>query len=177
MAVSKVILNGTTIVDLTGDTAEPSEVLNNETFHDRSGTPQTGSMITHDVYNGLDSDSITDALSAKQGKVLLSKLGGFNCVELGSINNSEMLLTFSGNVRLILVGTGAANSRQFMCFGYGQASYNCYVREISKGSGITITAGAGTISISSTDTGSTVIHALILGGNADKVTVSYPNAA
>ena len=73
MAVSKVILNGVTLVDLTGDTAVPSDVIANETFHDRSGTSQTGSMITHNVYDGLDSTSTVDALSANKGKELNDK--------------------------------------------------------------------------------------------------------
>ena len=51
-------------------TVTPSDVLNGKTFHDRSGAPQTGNLITHDVYDGLDSTSASDALSAKQGKVL-----------------------------------------------------------------------------------------------------------
>lgn len=72
--VNKVEYAGQTIMDLTGDTATPSDVLNGVTFHDRSGTPQTGNLITHDVYDGLDSSSTSDALSAKQGSVLYTKI-------------------------------------------------------------------------------------------------------
>lgn len=68
--VNKVDYAGHTLMDLTGDTVSPSDVLNGVTFHDRSGTPQTGSLITHNVYDGLDSSSADDALSAGQGKAL-----------------------------------------------------------------------------------------------------------
>lgn len=68
--VNKVEYAGQTLMDLTGDTVTPSSVLNGETFHDRSGTPQQGSLITHNVYDGLDSTSTDDALSANQGRIL-----------------------------------------------------------------------------------------------------------
>ena len=61
-------------VDLSGDTVTPSDVLSGVSFHDRNGTQQTGNMITHNVYDGLDSTSTSDALSANQGKVLNSKM-------------------------------------------------------------------------------------------------------
>lgn len=66
--------DGTVIMDISSDTATPSDVLNGVTFHDGSGTPQTGSLITHDVYDGLDSTSTDDALSANQGKQLNDKI-------------------------------------------------------------------------------------------------------
>ena len=68
--INKVEYAGQTLMDLTGDTATPSDVLNGKTFHDRSGSPQTGNLITHNVYDGLDSSSSSDALSANQGKIL-----------------------------------------------------------------------------------------------------------
>ena len=71
--VNKVEYAGETVMDISNDTATPSDVLDGVTFHDRSGAPQTGSLITHNVYDGLDSTSTTDALSAKQGKVLNDK--------------------------------------------------------------------------------------------------------
>lgn len=72
--------DGTVIMDISNDTATPSDVLNGVTFHDRSGSPQTGSVITHNVYDGLDSTNANDALSAKQGKVLYDALKKFNFV-------------------------------------------------------------------------------------------------
>ena len=68
--VNKVEFAGQTIMDISNDTVTPSDVLDGVTFHDRSGAPQTGAVITHNVYDGLDSTSTSDALSANQGKVL-----------------------------------------------------------------------------------------------------------
>ena len=72
--VNKVEYAGQTVMDISGDTVTPSDVLNGVTFHDRSGAPQTGAVITHNVYDGLDSTSTSDALSANQGTVLNSKI-------------------------------------------------------------------------------------------------------
>jgi hypothetical protein len=62
--------DGTVIMDISGDTVTPSDVRSGVTFHDRSGAAQQGGLIISSVYDGLDSSSATDALSAKQGKVL-----------------------------------------------------------------------------------------------------------
>lgn len=43
MAINKVIYGGTTLIDLTGDTAVQSDVLSGKTFHDKTGTQITGS--------------------------------------------------------------------------------------------------------------------------------------
>lgn len=67
---NEVIFNGQTLMSLKEDTITPNKVLAGETFHDRSGAPQTGSLITHNVYDGLDSTSTSDALSANMGKAL-----------------------------------------------------------------------------------------------------------
>lgn len=72
--VNKVEYAGQTVIDISGDTVTPSDVLDGVTFHDRSGTPQTGSVIAHNVYDGLDSMSTSDALSANQGRVLNDKI-------------------------------------------------------------------------------------------------------
>ena len=68
--VNKVQFGSDTIMDLTSDTVSPEKVLQGETFHDRSGAPQQGALITHNVIDSLDSTSSTDALSAAKGKEL-----------------------------------------------------------------------------------------------------------
>ena len=75
---NEVIYNGQTLISLKDDTIAPEKVLSGETFHDRSGAPQTGTMITHNVYDGLDSTSTSDALSANQGRVLNEKYNALN---------------------------------------------------------------------------------------------------
>lgn len=45
MAVNKVKYNGTTLVDLTGDTVTPSTLLSGVTAHDMSGKQITGNVV------------------------------------------------------------------------------------------------------------------------------------
>lgn len=71
--VNKVEYNGQTLMDLTGDTVTQNDVRSGVTFHDRSGAAQQGGLIISPVYNGLDSSSTTDALSANQGRVLANR--------------------------------------------------------------------------------------------------------
>ena len=62
---SKVVLsNGTTIIDLTGDTATAATVLAGSTFHDKSGAPVTGTCE-------YDSDTSDD--TAAVGEILAGK--------------------------------------------------------------------------------------------------------
>ena len=42
--VNKVEFGGNTLIDLTSDTATPDKVIQGMTFHDKSGTPQTGTL-------------------------------------------------------------------------------------------------------------------------------------
>jgi hypothetical protein len=45
MGASKVIVDGETVVDLTGDTATPETVAEGVTFHDAAGEARTGTMV------------------------------------------------------------------------------------------------------------------------------------
>ena len=47
--VNKVEFGGNTVMDLTNDTASPGDVLLGETFHDRSGAPQSGTLDPYQV--------------------------------------------------------------------------------------------------------------------------------
>lgn len=63
--VSKVVLaNGTTLMDLTGDTVAKATVLSGVSFHDKTGAPLEGEC-TYDV----DSSDCTAAV----GEILASK--------------------------------------------------------------------------------------------------------
>ena len=55
MAVSKVVIDGVTKIDLTGDTAVEADVASGKTFHKADGTTGTGT-------NTYDSDTSTDTL-------------------------------------------------------------------------------------------------------------------
>lgn len=63
--VSKVVLsNGTTLIDLTGDTITPSDVLSGVTAHDKSGAPITGTC-TYDSDTSEDTAAVAEILSGK----------------------------------------------------------------------------------------------------------------
>ena len=103
--VNKVEYAGQTLMDLTGDTATPSDVLSGKTFHDRSGAPQTGNVVTHNVYDGLDSTSENDALSANQGRVLNNKIASRSACSITRTENSyvsasDLGITCTKNGRL-----------------------------------------------------------------------------
>ena len=76
---NKVIYEGQTLIDLTADTVSPNNLLDGETAHDRSGAEIQGAVSVPAVYDGLDSSSTTDALSANQGRVLNEKFGFTKC--------------------------------------------------------------------------------------------------
>lgn len=86
--VNEVIYNGQTLIGLQNDTVTPDKVLAGETFHDRSGAPQTGSLIaakylvitetgTGAVYDILDTLNIYESapiyLSANVYGALVNK--------------------------------------------------------------------------------------------------------
>ncbi len=74
--VNKVVLsNGTTLIDLTADSAIASKVLYNYTFHDKSGAPQTGSC-TFDADTSDATASASEILSTKTAYVNGVKLTG-----------------------------------------------------------------------------------------------------
>lgn len=63
--VSKVVLsNGTTLIDLTGDTISVADVIRQKTFHDKSGTPLTGSC-TYDADTSEDTAAVAEILSGR----------------------------------------------------------------------------------------------------------------
>ena len=56
MAINKVVYGNDTLMDLTNDTVEASNLLEGETAHDRSGTPVTGTAKQgHTIWNKIKS--------------------------------------------------------------------------------------------------------------------------
>lgn len=63
--VSKVVLsNGTTLIDLTGDTVTASDVLSGVTTHGKDGAPITGTC-TYDSDTSEDTAAVSEILSGK----------------------------------------------------------------------------------------------------------------
>lgn len=74
--VSKVVLsNGTTLIDLTGDTIVASVLLSDYTAHDKSGAPITGSC-TFDSDTSADTAAVGEILSGKTAHARGTQLTG-----------------------------------------------------------------------------------------------------
>lgn len=93
-----------TFTDVSGTTATDSDVLSGKTFFTANGQQANGSLITHNVYDGLDSTSTSDALSANQGRVLNGKIPTRNTytVTKGSkVNSIDIHDTSFGKVHCV----------------------------------------------------------------------------
>lgn len=52
MAVNKVDINGSTVLDLTADTVTATNLVSGYTAHDKSGASITGTMSVQNYYSG-----------------------------------------------------------------------------------------------------------------------------
>lgn len=159
--VNKVEYDGQTLMDLTGDTVTPSDVLSGVSFHDRSGAAQQGSLITHNVYDGLDSTSTSDALSANQGKALDSSIKQLEKKMMtGSVSNATKNFTISNSSRTILILTGLANNRCGIYFVGTSSGGTVTIIDYKLASDVTVSSGsANTLTVSTT---TTISYALIV---------------
>lgn len=64
MAKNKIIYGGEVLIDLTGDTAEASDVLSGLTFHDKTGAQVTGTC-TYDSDTSDDTVAVAEILYGK----------------------------------------------------------------------------------------------------------------
>lgn len=85
MGKSKIIYNGQTLIDLTGDTVESSKVLSTYTFHDKAGNQQTGECT-------FDSD--TQDATATTSEILANKTAYARGAKLngGMTNNGAIVI-------------------------------------------------------------------------------------
>ena len=95
---SKVVLsNGTTIIDLTGDTATAATVLAGSTFHDKSGAPVTGTC-EYDSDTSDDTAAVGEILSGKtahaRGALLTGTMAN-NGAQTGSITTKAQQVTIA----------------------------------------------------------------------------------
>lgn len=73
--INKVIYDGNTLIDLTGDTVEQNKVLYGYTFHYKDGTTKTGSC-TYDANTSDGTASSSEILATKTAYVNGSKVTG-----------------------------------------------------------------------------------------------------
>lgn len=96
--VSKVVLsNGTTLIDLTGDTATAATVLAGSTFHDKSGAPVTGTC-EYDSDTSDDTAAVGEILSGKTAHARGALLTGTmtnNGAQTGSITTKAQQVTIA----------------------------------------------------------------------------------
>ena len=95
---SKVVLsNGTTIIDLTGDTATAATVLAGSTFHDKSGAPVTGTC-EYDSDTSDDTAAVGESLAGKTAHARGALLTGTmtnNGAQTGSITTKAQQVTIA----------------------------------------------------------------------------------
>ena len=97
--INKVIYNGNTLIDLTGDTVEQNKVLSGYTFHYKDGTTKTGSC-TYDAYTSDATASSSEILSTKTAYVNGSKVTG------SMTNNGATTLTIDDKDDEITIPAG-----------------------------------------------------------------------
>lgn len=73
--INKVIYNGTTLIDLTSDTIEPSDLAYGVTAHDKSGASITGTN-TNDSDTTNDTAAVSEILATKTAHARGSQLTG-----------------------------------------------------------------------------------------------------
>ena len=95
--VSKVVLsNGTTLIDLTGDTVTAADVLSSVTAHDKSGAPIIGSC-TYDSDTSNDTAAVSEILATKTAHARGAQLVGTmtnNGAVSGTISTKAGTYTF-----------------------------------------------------------------------------------
>lgn len=72
---NKVVYGGKTLIDLTGDTIEASDVINSKTFHAKDGTTMTGTC-TYDANTSDATASASEILNTKTAYVAGAKVTG-----------------------------------------------------------------------------------------------------
>ena len=84
--VNKVVINGTTKIDLTGDTVDAAHLLSPYTAHDKSGAPITGAC-TYDADTSDATAGASEILIGKTAYVAGQKVTG-NMPNRGSVSGS-----------------------------------------------------------------------------------------
>ena len=117
MAVSKVILNGTTLMDITDTTAEAADVAQGEYYYGANGVKTVGTSsgggstgwtaLTISNFSNIDSDAVQVYSNGSLAYILLY---GTIYDGIVSFEINALALAVTGNVYPILAGGGIINS-------------------------------------------------------------------
>lgn len=97
--INKVVYDGNTLIDLTGDTVEADKVLSGYSFHDRSGAILTGTN-TYDADTSDATAAASEIISGKSAYVSGSKVTG------SMANNGAISETIDNVSDTILIPVG-----------------------------------------------------------------------
>lgn len=120
MAIAKVLLNGTTVIDLTSINAQASSIESGKTFHQADGTIGVGSMALANEYeNGIVSQEISGAYTNNR----ITEIHAYafrNCTGLTSITAPNVTKTggnaFDGCTSLSSVSLPSLTNLSSNCF-------------------------------------------------------------
>ena len=166
MAVNKVVINDKTVLDLTGDTVTPSDLVEGVTAHDATGMQITG---TRPATSGTDtsdatataSDIARDKTAYVQGKKVTGKLyetakgktktyftWGSEYVTLKRDDNRELInikMPWIGNDEIMRVGSYIELGADVTLFG------NATAADVAKGKTMTSAAGLMVVGTNTND--------------------------
>ena len=150
MAVNKVVINDKTVLDLTGDTVAPSDLVEGVTAHDATGTQITG---TRSATSGTDTSdataTATDIAKGKTAYVQGEKVTGtvdtytdgetcyWACWEVKSDNTNYIYYYLDPGKNGTLIKNGARVRAQAMLSNFGDAT----AADVTSGKTFTSKAG------------------------------------
>lgn len=109
MAVNKVVYDGTTLIDLTGDTVTEDTLLVGTTAHDASGEQITGTMTKGASLNIIETFEKFQATSTvKNGNVITSTDGSGNKL-VSTINGSSVSEVYTATDGTTITRTSVVN--------------------------------------------------------------------
>lgn len=109
MAVNKVVYDGTTLIDLTGDTVTEDTLLVGTTAHDASGKQITGTMTKGASLNIIETFEKFQATSTvKNGNVITSTDGSGNKL-VSTINNGSVSEVYTASDGTTITRTSVVN--------------------------------------------------------------------
>lgn len=147
MAVSKLILNGVTQMDLTQDSVTENTLLAGETAHDNAGEPVEGAFVIQTQTASATPSETAQTITPDTGKYLSSvSVGAISSTYVGSgiTRRSSSDMTTSGGTVTAPSGYYESSSTKGVANGSATAPASI------SGTSATVTAGTNTLTLSKT---------------------------